>query len=48
MYAMKAGKGSKEVLIEMIGKSLGSQPKIDNSRWLWGNLNWNHIDTKEP
>jgi RNA ligase len=44
MYAMKAGKGSKEVLIDMIGKSLGSQPKIDTARWLWGNLNWNHID----
>ena len=48
MYAMKAGKGSKEVLIEMIGKSLGSQPKIDNSRWLWGNSDWNYLDTKEP
>jgi RNA ligase len=48
MYAMKVGKGSKEVLIEMIGKSLGSQPKIDAARWLWGNLDWNHIDTQEP
>jgi hypothetical protein len=48
MYAMKAGKGSKEVLIEMIGKSLGSQSKIDAARWLWGNLDWNYIDTKEP
>jgi RNA ligase len=48
MYAMKAGRGSKEVLIEMIGKSLGSQQKIDAARWLWGNLDWNHIDTKEP
>ena len=48
MYAMKAGKGSKEVLIEMIGKSLGSQSKIDAARWLWGNLDWNHIDKPEP
>jgi RNA ligase len=48
MYAMKAGKGSKEVLIDMIGKSLGSQPKIDAARWLWGNLDWNHIDIQEP
>jgi RNA ligase len=48
MYAMKAGRGSKEVLIEMIGKSLGSQTKIDAARWMWGNLDWNHIDKEEP
>jgi len=41
MYAMKGGKGSKEVLIDMIGKSLGSQPKINDARWMWGNLLWN-------
>jgi RNA ligase len=48
MYAMKSGKGSQEVLIDMIGKSLSSQTKIDQIRWMFGNLNWNHIDTKEP
>jgi RNA ligase len=48
MYAMKAGRGSKEVLIEMIRKSLGSQTKIDAARWMWGNLDWNHIDKEEP
>ena len=42
MYAMKAGKGSKEVLIDMIGKSLGSQPKINDARWMFGNINWNY------
>jgi RNA ligase len=42
MYAMKGGKGSKEVLIEMIGKSLGSQPKIDDARWMFGSINWNY------
>lgn len=41
MYAMKAGKGSEEVLIEMIGKSLSSQSKIDDSRWMFGDLKWN-------
>jgi hypothetical protein len=41
MYAMKGGKGSKEVLIEMIGKSLSSQPKINDARWMWSNLSWN-------
>jgi RNA ligase len=48
MYAMKAGRGSKEVLIDMIRKSLSSQTKIDAARWLWGNLDWNHIDKEEP
>jgi RNA ligase len=42
MYAMKGGKGSKEVLIDMIGKSLGSQPKISAARWMFGNINWNY------
>jgi RNA ligase len=42
MYAMKGGKGSKEVLIDMIGKSLGSQPKIDDARWMFGSINWNY------
>jgi RNA ligase len=42
MYAMKGGKGSKEVLIEMIGKSLGSQPKINDARWMFGSINWNY------
>jgi hypothetical protein len=41
MYAMKGGKGSKEVLIDMIGKSLGSQPKIDTARWMFGGIKWN-------
>jgi hypothetical protein len=45
---MKAGKGSKEVLIDLIGKSLGSQPKIDAARWMFGGIEWNYLDTKEP
>ena len=47
MYAMKSGKGSKEVLIEMIRKSLSSQQKIDAARWMFGGIDWNYIDTKE-
>jgi len=43
MYGMRGGKTSKEVIVDMIGKSLGSQTKIDESRWLWGNLNWNNL-----
>ena len=48
MYGMKAGKGAKNVIVDMISKSLSTQTKIDQNRWLWGWLNWNRIDTKEP
>lgn len=40
MYTMKGGKTSKEALIELIGRSIPSQPKIDENRWMWGNLSW--------
>lgn len=42
MYAMRGGKGSKEAIIEMIGKNISTQTKIDENRWLFGNLNWNY------
>lgn len=41
MYAIKGGRGAKEVIVEMIGKSLSTQNKINNNRWLWGGLVWN-------
>jgi hypothetical protein len=41
MYGMKGGKGSKEVIVEMIHKSISTQTKIDANRWLWGWLTWN-------
>jgi RNA ligase len=41
MYAMKNGKGSRAAIVEMISKSLSSQTKIDQNRWLWGELKWN-------
>jgi len=48
MYKLRKGVPVKDLVVEQIRKSLGSQPKIAAARWLWGNLNWNHIDTKEP
>jgi RNA ligase len=42
MYAMKGGKGSRATIIDMISKSLSTQNKIDQNRWLWGGLNWNY------
>ncbi len=41
MYAMKGGKGSRATIVDMISKSLSSQTKIDQNRWLWGELKWN-------
>jgi RNA ligase len=41
MYGMKGGKGSKEVIVEMIRKSLSSQNKLDENRWLFGGIKWN-------
>jgi hypothetical protein len=44
MYAMKSGRGAKEVLVNMIGNSISTQPKVDKNRWMWKGLNWNHSD----
>jgi hypothetical protein len=45
MYGMKSGKGSKQILIDMIKKSLSSQTKIDSVRWMFGGINWNHQES---
>jgi len=45
MYGMKSGKGSKQILIDMIKKSLSSQTKIDSARWMFGGINWNHQES---
>ena len=42
MYGMKNGKGSKQIIVDMIRKSLTTQTKVDENRWLWGGLNWNY------
>ena len=41
MYAMKGGKGSRSTIVDMINKSLSTQTKIDQNRWLFGELKWN-------
>ena len=41
MYGIKAGKGSKQVIVDMIRKSLTNQNKIDQNRWLFGWIKWN-------
>jgi RNA ligase len=41
MYKLRKGVSVKDLVIEQIRKSLGSQNKLNNARWLWGNLFWN-------
>jgi RNA ligase len=48
MFKLRKGVPVRDLLIEQIGKSLGSQTKIDAARWMWGNLDWNHIHKEEP
>jgi RNA ligase len=44
MYRLRRGDKIRDLVIEQIRKSLGSQTKIDAARWLWGNLDWNYQD----
>jgi RNA ligase len=41
MYAIKNGKGSRQTIVDMISKSLSTQNKIDQNRWLFGEIKWN-------
>lgn len=40
MYRLRKGDKVKDLVVEQIRKSLGSQSKIDSSRWLFGNIVW--------
>ena len=41
MFGMKQGKECKQLLIESIEKSLTSQTKLNDSRWMFGGISWN-------
>jgi RNA ligase len=41
MFKLRKGVPIRDLLIEQISKSLGSQPKIDQIRWMFGDLKWN-------
>lgn len=41
MFGMKQGKECKELLIDSIEKSLTSQTKLNDSRWMFGGISWN-------
>jgi RNA ligase len=41
MFKLRKGIPVRDLLIEQINKSLGSQNKIDQIRWMFGDLKWN-------
>lgn len=41
MHKMRSGCGSKEAIIAAIKEVVTTQSKIDENRWLWGDLQWN-------
>ena len=41
MFGMKQGKECKQLLIDSIEKSLSSQTKLNDSRWMFGGISWN-------
>jgi RNA ligase len=41
MFGMKQGKDCKKMLIDSIEKSLSSQTKLNDSRWMFGGISWN-------
>ena len=47
MFKLRKGIPVRNLLIEQIRKSLSSQTKIDANRWMFRDLNWNHIDKTE-
>lgn len=42
MFKLRKGVPVKDLIVEQISKSLGSQTKIDQIRWLFGNIDWNY------
>lgn len=44
MFKLRKGFPVRDLVIEQIRKSLSSQTKIHDARWLWGNLDWNYQD----
>lgn len=41
MFGLKQGKDCKKMLIDSIEKSLSSQTKLNDSRWMFGGISWN-------
>jgi RNA ligase len=41
MFSIHRGIPIKESLVNQITKSLNTQTKVNESRWMWGDLNWN-------
>ena len=41
LYGMRKGMNLKDMLKESIGKSLSTQTKVDEARWMFGDIHWN-------
>ena len=41
MFSMYRGEPIKNLLVSSISKSLSTQTKVNEARWMWGDLNWN-------
>lgn len=44
MFGAYRGESIKDLLIKSISKSLSTQTKVNTSRWMWNNLDWNYQD----
>lgn len=42
MFGIRDGKDPEKMILDKISKSINTQKKIDENRWLWGGLKWNH------
>jgi hypothetical protein len=43
MFGIKRGYNLNDLLIDSIKKSLATQTKVDEVRWIWGNYRWDEI-----
>lgn len=41
MFQLRAEKSIKELIVNKLSKSLSTQTKVNENRWLFGDLNWN-------
>jgi len=41
MFKLRNGHKVKDLIVDKICKSISSQTKVNENRWLWGNLKWN-------
>jgi RNA ligase len=45
MFRLRKGHKVKDLILDRISKSLSTSNKINSNRWLFGNLNWNNVNS---